>query len=549
MDYTNITPIRVMALHALAYCERLFYLEEVEEIRLADSLVYEGRALHEELKKAEEERGEWTSMELESERLGIFGKVDALRERDGALIPYEHKKGRPRREGDEVFPWFPDALQISAYGMLLEDVTKRKINEGRIRYHGENITVRVPLDDRMRNEVLSAISRARELVNTTERPPVTENDRLCTLCSLAPVCLPEEVRFVRDPSCEPVRLFPASVEGIALHITEPGTHISRSGDMIKVYDRNEGENEYPIMKLGSVILHGYPQITTQALHFLARNGIIVHWLSPGGFYISGLANSAGTVQRRIRQYQALSNPGICLRLSKRLSMAKVESALRFVLRATRGSDREATGISDSIKRIRESLSGISKSEGVDSIRGYEGSAGRAYFSIIPSLLREDVPSSLCFTKRSRRPPKDPFNTLLSFGYALLYRAVMQGVLTVGLDPSLGFFHRPRSSAYPLVLDLMELFRVPLWDMVLIGSFNRLMWKEEEDFQNAGERVILTKTGKKKVIELFESRLDEKWKHPVIGYSLSYGRMIELEVRLLEKEWSGEPGLFGRMRLR
>jgi len=114
---------------------------------------------------------------------------------------------------------------------------------------------------------------------------------------------------------------------------------------------------------------------------------------------------------------------------------------------------------------------------------------------------------------------------------------------------MGFFHTPRSSAHPLVLDLMELFRVPLWDMVVIGSVNRLQWDPDMDFAVTSGRVWLSATGRKKSIRLFEKRLQETWKHPVVQYSLSYARLIELEVRLLEKEWTGQPGLFARMRLR
>ena len=116
-------PLRVMSLHALAYCERLFYLEEVEEIRVADHAVYAGRTLHEELRQAEEETGEWSSAELSSEKLGLVGKVDCLRRRDGSVIPYEHKRGRPRRDGKKPTAWPSDALQVSAYGMLLEEQT------------------------------------------------------------------------------------------------------------------------------------------------------------------------------------------------------------------------------------------------------------------------------------------------------------------------------------------------------------------------------------------------------------------------------------------
>ena len=179
--------IRVMALHALAYCERLFYLEEVEEIRIADDAVYAGRTLHEELAKAGEQKGRWRTLELADEELGLVGKVDCLEYRDGALIPFEHKRGRPRREGNNTVAWPSDALQVCAYAMLLEKQTGRRVPEGRVRYHAENITVRVPLDEEMRLAVRAAVARAQELRASTQRPPVTDNDRLCIRCSLAPV--------------------------------------------------------------------------------------------------------------------------------------------------------------------------------------------------------------------------------------------------------------------------------------------------------------------------------------------------------------------------
>jgi CRISPR-associated protein Cas1 len=126
---------------------------------------------------------------------------------------------------------------------------------------------------------------------------------------------------------------------------------------------------------------------------------------------------------------------------------------------------------------------------------------------------------------------------------------MRAVLASGLEPALGFYHTPRSAAYPLVLDLMELFRVPLWDMVLVGSLNRGQWDPAADFALTRAKVWLSEAGRKKAIGLFEARLQATWKHPVLSYSLSYARTIELEARLLEKEWTGEPGLFARSRLR
>lgn len=543
------SPLRVMSLHALAYCERLFYLEEVEEIRVADAAVYAGRALHEELQKAEKEQGEWVDLEVSSETLGLVGKVDCLKRRDGVWVPYEHKRGRAKWDKKKALAWRPDEIQVAAYTMLVEEKTGTQIEEGRVRYHADAVTVKVPLTQGLRQEVKTSVARARQLRQSIRRPPVTTNDRLCIRCSLAPVCLPEEERLIHDPDWEPVRLFPADRERKTLHIVGHGSHISRSSETLKVVPTEGEEVEYPIHELESVVIHGYAQMSTQALYLCADQGVAVHWLSPAGRYVAGLAAGPGSVQRRLRQFKALSDDAFGLGLARRLTMAKMEGQLRYALRATRGMKRDEGDIREPFQTLRAALRGASKALNLDELRGHEGSAGRAYFSLVPKLLGEKVPVEMRYTGRSRRPPEDRFNALLSFGYSLVYQAVLQSVLAVGLEPALGFFHRPRSSGHPLVLDLMELFRIPLWDMVLIGSVNRLQWDIEKDFDVSKGRCWLSPEGRKKAIGLFERRMEETWKHPVVGYSLSYARLVELEVRLLEKEWTGEPGLFARMRLR
>jgi CRISPR-associated protein Cas1 len=549
MNNSDEPLIRVMALHALAYCERLFYLEEVEEIRLADASVYAGRTLHEELKHAEGEAGQWISMELVSEALGLVGKVDCIKRSDGSFVPYEHKRGRPRKENKAAKAWPSDALQVSAYGMLLEEEIGKKIAEGRIRYHAENVTVRVPLDGAARTAVKGAILRARELRQSTERPPVTTNDALCVRCALSPICLPEEDRLAADPAWEPVRLFPADREVKTIHVVEPGTRVGRSANTLKVEGSEGSRHVFPVNEVGSVVLHGHVQITTQAVHFCAGNGIPVHFVSGGGRYVGGVTPGAGSTHRKLRQYRALSDPSTCMRLARKLALAKVQSGLRYILRAKRGRAKKSQDFDGPLETLRTCLKHIARVDSLDVLRGYEGLAGRAYFSALPLLLKDEVPQEMRLAGRNRRPPKDRFNALLGFGYALVYQAVMQAIIAVGLEPVLGFFHTPRSSALPLALDLMELFRVALWDMTLVGSVNRLQWDPVADFAVSPGRVWLSDSGRKKAIGLFERRLEETWKHPVIGYSLSYARMIELEVRLLEKEWTGPPGLFARMRLR
>ena len=558
--------IRVMALHALAYCERLFYLEEIEEIRVADANVYAGRRMHDEINHGAERY----SVELASEKLGLRGKVDAVRRKSGQLVVLEHKKGRSK--GGEAWP--SDQIQVLAYTLLLAEHTGEPINEARLRYHADNRTITLAVDlDSAAKEVGAVVERARVLRAALGRPPVSVPEKFCRTCSLAPVCLPEEERFARSEKVKPRRLFPPE-DGRVIHIVEQGSLVKKDGEQLVVYLPDGKSKPLPGMSISGLVLHGNVQISTQAIHFCVAREIGLHWLSFGGHYIGALSPGAGGVQRRNRQFAALQNPVFRARLVVRLAMAKVENQLRYALRSTRSrTDAERSNAAHTgITRIRQELAAMARAgheletykdsdpnpidEAVNGhveriaqvVRGHEGLAGREYFALLAHLLNIPPGNFLSFTGRNRRPPKDPFNALLSFGYALLYKDCVAAILAVGLEPAFGFFHTPRSSSYPLALDLMELFRVILWDVPLVGSVNRRQWKRE-DFDITTGQVWLNPDGRRKAIALYENRKQEKWKHPVLDYSLSYARTIELEARLLEKEWTGEAGLFARMRLR
>lgn len=536
-------PIRVMALHALAYCERLFYLEEVEEIRVADDRVFDGRRLHEEL----EEEGPLVEMQLESESLGIKGKVDAIRRRDGLLIPYEHKKGRAREGDDGYEAWPSDRIQLTAYATLLEEETGRSIEEGRIRYHGSSTTVRVQTDEAARHELDAAIARAKELAGKLERPPVADNDRLCARCSLAPVCLPEESRASEGNDQPLTRLYPARDERRPVHFLSNGGRIGRAGNELKFTSHEGDVSREPIHEVSSVSIHGNISVSSQALQLCASHGIGVHWFTGSQNYTGSFFSDGYAVQRKLRQFEALRESGTRLNLAKRLVHSRAEGQLRFLLRATRQSGRQRC--QDCIDGIRAILGQVAKAENSESLLGIEGRAAAWYFDALPNLLTENVDAEMRPNGRSRRPPRDPFNALLSFGYALLLKQIVQAIRSVGLDPAFGFYHRPRSSAPPLALDLMELFRVPVVDMATVAAVNRLQFDPHSDFVRAGTQVWLNDSGRRKLIAIVERRFEDEWRHPRFGYSLSYRRHVELEVRLLEKEWSGEPGLFATTRIR
>lgn len=551
-------PLRVMALHAMLYCERLFYLEEVEEIYVADANVYAGRRLHDNVVPDDDMTPEKREFRVSSEEWGLTGKADALRRRDGKWIVYEHKKGRCRRElsADErakktrsknagtPAPWPSDRIQAIAYAVLISEALDEPVTEARIRYHADNVTAKFPIDEQALRDLREAVARAHQLRRFEQRPPVTENEYLCKTCSLAPVCLPEEERG----KAEQLQLFPARRHGQTLHVVSPKARIGRSANTV-VLKIDDDQQKIPVEDLESVVIHGSGQLTTQAMHLLASRGIPVQWYSAGGRFMAGTQSVSGRVRQRIRQFTALTDPETCQRLASATITAKVESQLRYLMRATRRDSGRRQQVSTHLDRIRDVLSRLPAVTSLDTIRGLEGQAARAYFASLPLLISSQAEASLIPKGRTKHPPKDRFNCLLSYGYSLLFGLVHRSLIAVGLEPAFGYFHQPRSAAPPLVSDVMELFRTAIWDMPLIGSVNRGMWNAGDLFAETPGQVWLASEGKKQAIQLFEQRLSETFRHPHTGTSVEYARIVELECRLLEKEWSGYPGEFAQMRLR
>lgn len=538
-----------MALHAVAYCERLFYLEEVEEIRIADERVLAGRIMHETLPDDQP----LTSYVLESERLGIRGKFDALRRLDGRYVVVEHKRGRSCKGADGIHDaWDSDRVQVVAYVLLLAEHLGLAAEDlgAQVRYHANHRTVEVVIDEAAQVEFDRWMSRTQDLRRGHQRPPPTSAANRCLSCSLAPVCLPEEERLARDPSWDTVRLFPANIDRLILHVVENGDRLSRGGERLTVWSKAGTKiADHPVEQISQVVIHGAAQVTTQALSLCMAKDVQVHYVSRGGRYLGATTAGPGGVQRRLRQYEALSQPELRLGLARRLVATKVRDQVRHLLRVARQDHRRSSTIDGAITAIRSSLVRVERSSSSDELMGIEGEAAAAYWSAFPDLLLPEVAASWRPQGRTRRPPRDACNALLSFLYSLLYRDVVAAILAVGLEPSLGFHHRARSQAYPLGEDVMELFRVPLVDLPVVASLNRRQWTEEH-VQNCGPGGwLLTEPGRRQGIGIYENRKAETWKHPVTGYSLSYARLIELEVRLLEKEYSGQPGLFAKRNLR
>jgi len=345
-----------------------------------------------------------------------------------------------------------------------------------------------------------------------------------------------------------MRLFPEDDEREVIHVLEAGTCIGKSGEQIKITKRDKSVKALPARQIGQLVIHSFAQVSTQALYFCAEQEIGVHFISGGGNYLGSLDTRQGSIQRRVRQYQALTNPVTCLQLARQLVTCRGQSQRKFLMRGQRGAETSPE-LSQAIDQMQRVLKLVLQAESLGSLLGLEGNLAALYFKGLPQLLSDGTAAEFQFGGRNRRPPLDRFNALLSFGYALLLKDVVNAILLVGLEPALGFYHQPRTQAPPLALDLMEVFRVPLVDLVVMGSINRGQWDAAADFDVRGKQVWLSDSGRRKFIGLYERRKEESWKHPVLGYSLTYRRLLELEVRLLEKEWCGEGGLFGQLVIR
>ena len=297
-----------------------------------------------------------------------------------------------------------------------------------------------------------------------------------------------------------------------------------------------------MVEVSQIVLHGFSQISTQCLRMCAQNDIGIHFITGGGNYVGALSSGSGAIQRKLRQYNALSDELTCLSLAKRLVQCKAEMQRQVLMRFRRKESKNKTKLTELVLQMTKIIRLVESANDSMSLLGLEGNVAKLYFKGLPEVLSPELPSEMSFSGRNKRPPRDRINCLLSYGYSFLLKDVLNAILVVGLEPALGFYHQPRSSAPPLALDLMEMFRVLLVDIPILNSVNRMQWDSQNDFIATGDQVWLSDEGKRKLIAIYERRKTETWKHPAIGYSLSYSRMIELEVRLLEK------GMDGRRRL-
>jgi CRISPR-associated protein Cas1 len=322
-------------------------------------------------------------------------------------------------------------------------------------------------------------------------------------------------------------------------VQSAGAKIGRSGAELVVETRDGDKRSVRISDTSHVALFGAVQISTQAIQDLCDRGISIAYLSSGGwFYGMTRGMDHKNVDLRRRQFAAAASPERSLQLARRLVGVKIRNCRTIIRR--NASDPPARVLA----RLKELISKAEDATSLESLLGIEGTAARLYFDAYGEMLRppkeagEAAAMTFDFDGRNRRPPRDPVNSLLSLGYALLAKDLTIALQTVGFDPYLGFYHQPRYGRPALALDLMEEFRPLIVDSVVLSAVNTGAVKLL-DFLRRGGAVTLTQTGRGKFLRAYERRMDEEISHPIFGYRISYRRTLEVQIRLLARFLTGE----------
>jgi len=347
-----------------------------------------------------------------------------------------------------------------------------------------------------------------------------------------------------------------------LYVTEPYSIVKKEGETLIVsIPENKKENkparkvEIPTIKVDEMVIVGDSTLTAQALAVLTAQKAHITFLDMFGNFRARIvpAESKNSLLR-VAQFRAFQDAEKSFSLAKQFVTGKIHNQRTLLLRSNRRlNENNLTDAAESLRGIllqieKQSYDGLppqdpakpQKGTSWGTLGGYEGAASAEYFESFGTLLRNDT--GLSFETRSRRPPRDPVNALLSYGYTLLMHQAASGLQTAGLDPYIGFLHSTQYSKPSLALDLMEEFRAPVVDSVVLTLVNNRILQSSDFIEEFGAWRL--KDGARRTfLEKFEERMNTEIEHPVFKYKASYRRCIELQARLLAKSLDGEIGSY------
>jgi len=528
------------------YCPRLAYLEWVQAEWADSGDTAQGRHVHRRVDRRSgdlpaadvaDAAGEYKarSITLSSNRLGLIAKMDLIEGDGEVVIPVDYKRGKRPHVAQGAYA--PERVQLCVQGMLLEEHGYR-CDEGELYFAESRERVRVVFDDELRNRTLSAVNGLRLIAAGGQIPRPLEDSPKCPRCSLVPICLPDEVNFLRRPTVNPRPLVVAREEALPLYVQANRAKIAKKGEVLEVSVEDKVVTSVRLIDVSQVVVMGNVYITTPCLQELMKREIPVTWHSFGGWF-NGHTVGTGhkNVELRTAQYQASFDEQMCLRIARAIVSDKIMNARTLLRRNWKGADDPKPVLEDMKRDAKRARAAASQSE----LLGIEGSAAARYFRHFGTMIKREVEEgNFCFdfTTRNRRPPTDPVNALLSYAYTLLVRTWSVTLSAVGFDPYRGFYHQPRYGRPALALDLMEPFRPLIAESSVLSAINNGEVRPS-DFISAAGAVNLTGEGRKRFIAAFERRLAHEITHPVFAYKLSYRRLLELQARLFGRFLTGE----------
>lgn len=530
-------------LNEFVYCPRLFHLEWVQQRFATSDDVEEGLYLH---RVVDRETGDlpdtseaWNgrvarSVSLSSPRVGLATRLDLVEDGgDGTVVPVDYKKGHPNRDGGA---WPSDRVQSLVQALLLRE-EGYDVKRAEIWYAETRQRVHITVDDAALKEITDTVSRAWKVASNPSAPPPLHDSPKCARCSLVGVCLPDELKALQTPPKQrrPLkRLMAPILEGRPVYVTLQGAVIGVRSDRLEVRTSGELQASYRLIDVSQVCVFGNVTVSSQAVRTLLSRDIPVLWFSYGGWF-SGIAEGlpGKNVDLRITQFRASEQQQ--LEIARRMISGKIRNSRTMLRRNARG---EMSRVGEQLKQLAIQAM---QAESSQQLLGIEGTAARLYFGSFPAMIgknsRVDV-SDFQENGRTRRPPRDPLNALLSFCYTLLVKDLTVTLMGIGFDPYYGLFHKPRFGRPALALDLAEEFRPLVAESVVLQVLNNGE-VGPQDYEHRAGGCMLNASGRKAVLRAYERRLDQEITHPQFGYKATYRRVMDIQARVLGGVMLGE----------
>lgn len=543
----DLIPARM--LNEYVYCPRLAYLMWVESEFAHNADTVEGVIRHKRVDKVsgglpeneeEAEKVHARSVHLSSERLGLTAKIDLVEGGPDGVQPVDYKKGK--RPHTSAGAYDPERVQVCAQGLLLRE-HGFKTASGYLYFAGSKQRVKVNFDEALVSLTMASIEGLRALASANRPPAPFEDSPKCPRCSLAGICLPDEIGFMNHklPGVRPI--FAGATEGLPLYVQSPGGYLKKDGDQIVIEENRTRVAEARYMDTTQVVLFGHSGISTPALHECFRRDIPVTFMSYGGWFVG---HTVGTghknVMIRTHQYRSSFDPKLCLKLARKLVAGKIHNCRTLLRRNWKTPvESEAGAPAALLLSLKGDMTQAGRAGSLAELLGVEGSGARRYFESFLDMISPDKRGKeigFDFRKRNRRPPKDPVNALLSFGYAMLAREWTVTLSAIGMDPYRGFYHQIRHGRPALALDMMEPFRPLVADSTVLTVINNGELRPS-DFIHCAAGCNLKAEGRKRFIAAFERRLEQEITHPIFKYRISYRRLFEVQARLLVRYLAGE----------